>query len=69
MTPFFLRDPRDLQDALQLIETLGDSAADAAQKKSNAGRDIGNVSSFCRWRQIGRLIDFLDGDCRVGTLH
>jgi hypothetical protein len=69
MVPFFLRDPRDVQDAVQLIETLGDSAASAARARSDAGRDIGNVASFCRWRQIGRLIEFLEHDRFVGTLH
>lgn len=69
MLPFYLRDTRDLTDALDLIEATGDAARQMADAHGDRGRDIGNVVVYCRWRQIGRLIAFLSEDGSASTLH
>lgn len=70
MTNFYLPDAAALRDAEQLIASLGGDAENEANARAARSRDIGNHIAFCRWRQIGRLIAFLeDGAAATPTLH
>lgn len=55
-------------EAAELIERFGGFAADEAAARASRSRDLGNVVHYCRWRQIQRLIEFLEtgpGDASV----
>lgn len=58
-----------LSDAVDLIARFGDDAGFEAAERAEAGRDVGNVQTFCRWRQIERLIVLCSVDHAVGTVH
>jgi hypothetical protein len=58
-----------LADAAGLMETYGDDAGFEAAARAHASRDAGNVSRFCHWRQIERVIATLASDKVVGTVH
>ncbi len=62
MTSFYLPDAAALRDAEQLIASLGGDAENEANARAARSRDIGHHIAFCRWRQIGRLIAFLEDD-------
>ena len=51
------------------METYGDDAGFEAAARAHASRDAGNVSRFCHWRQIERVIATLASDEVVGTVH
>lgn len=53
--------------ALALVEQHGDSAVFHAAANAEESRARGNVPSFCRWRQIERLIAAMQFG--GGTLH
>ena len=58
-----------LADAAELVERFGDQAALAAATRAQTSRDAGNVTGFCHWRQIERVIASLScGEVR-GTVH
>ena len=65
----YLADRTSLDDATLLIAEHGDDAAFAAAARADRGRDIGNYLTFCRWRQIERLVVLLSADAAVGTVH
>jgi hypothetical protein len=56
----FVPDRATALDALRLIDDHGDLAALAAKAEADRSRNAGNIVSFCRWRQIGRLIAALE---------
>lgn len=58
-----------LADAARLIERYGDEAEVEAASRAHASRDAGNVSRFCHWRQIERMIVSLTSGDRLGSLH
>lgn len=58
-----------LADASGLMETYGDDAGFEAAARAHASRDAGNVTRFCHWRQIERVIATLASDEVVGTVH
>lgn len=55
----FIADREAALDAARLIEDHGECASDVAAANAGLFRDRGNAVSFCRWRQIERLIDIL----------
>lgn len=57
------------REAAELIERFGDFAADEAAARASRSRELGNVVHYCRWRQIQRLIEFLDHGGGEATLH
>ena len=67
--PVFLIDRGAAEEATALIAAHGDAAVMAAALRANSSRDKGNVAHFCRWRQIERFIDRLNGDRGQATLH
>lgn len=68
--PPYLADRQDVADAAALIARHGTAAA-AREAAARAGRsrDLGNHIHFCRWRQIGRLIAWLDETPAERTVH
>ena len=64
-----ISDAAAVQDAAELIDRFGEFAADEAAARARSSRDVGNVIHYCRWRQIQRLIEYLDADNIEATLH
>ncbi|MCA1748642.1 MAG: hypothetical protein LC634_03625 [Sphingomonadales bacterium] len=60
--PFVFVDRTDAEAAVALIVDLGDAAGIEAARRAARSRDVGNVIHFCRWRQIGRLVELLSGE-------
>lgn len=56
-------------EAAELIARFGDFAADEAAARACRSREVGNVVHYCRWRQIQRLIEFLDAGGPEATVH
>lgn len=67
--PPCLVDPTEVTAANELIVRYGVHAAQEAAQRAERSRDIGNHLHFCRWRQVGRLIDFLAAGRVGGTVH
>lgn len=65
----YLADATAVMDADHLIATFGHSAGLEAAARASRSRDIGNHIHFCRWRQVGRLIELLEAREAVGTVH
>ena len=58
-----------LADAAELIDRFGDDAGFEAAARADLSRDAGNVTRFCHWRQIERVIATLSCDEVLGTIH
>lgn len=58
-----------LADAADLIERYGELALVEAAARADRSRDDGNVTRFCHWRQIERVIAALSSDEVRGTVH
>jgi len=58
-----------LADAAELLERFGDEAGGEAAARAATSRDAGNVTRFCHWRQIQRVIATLRTDEVHGTVH
>ncbi|MEO7240569.1 MAG: hypothetical protein ABIW16_04145 [Sphingomicrobium sp.] len=58
-----------LADAAELIDRFGDDAGFEAAARADSSRDAGNVTRFCHWRQIERVIATLSCDEVRGTVH
>ena len=56
-------------EAAELIDRFGGFAADEAAARASHSRNLGNVTHYCRWRQIQRLIELLVSDADGATLH
>lgn len=69
ITPLYLSDRAQVAEANQLIVRFGVHAGDEAALRAAQSRDVGNHIHFCRWRQIGRLIDLLATGRATGTIH
>ena len=60
---------RPLHDAAHLRMLFGALAADEAAARADRSRALGNHVHFCRWREVGRLLDLLDTREVAGTVH
>lgn len=69
MQPLFISGRPALSDAAELIDLFGDNAALEAAARAEASRDKGNVSRFCHWRQIERVIVTLSSEDVLGSVH
>lgn len=58
-----------LADAEMLIRAFGDAAEDEAATRADRSRDVGNHLHFCHWRQIERLLGWLNTERAIGTIH
>jgi hypothetical protein len=69
MHTVFIADRLALEDASELIRCFGSDAVSEAAARAASSRNAGNVSRFCHWRQIERVIVSLSTwDC-TGTVH
>jgi len=55
--------------AQELLALFGSLAPYEAKARANESRDIGNVSHYCRWRVVERLISMLTDEDEDATLH
>jgi hypothetical protein len=69
MTDLFLTDAAQITDAAQLIASFGNRAGDEAAARADRSAFLGNHIHYCRWRQVGRLIDLMTETKASGTLH
>lgn len=69
MTPPFIHGREALADATDLIERYGEHAGFEAAARAERSRDEGNVTRFCHWRHIQRVISTLRSDEVNGTVH
>jgi hypothetical protein len=58
-----------LADASDLIERFGHDAGSEAAARAACSRDDGNLSLFCHWRQIERVIATLNSGEVHGSVH
>ncbi len=68
-TRFYLDDRDAVADATELEAEFGAMAAAEASARANSSRDKGNVIHFCRWRQIERLVEWMEDAEASETLH
>ena len=59
----------ELADAAELLDQFGPDARLEAAARADLSRDEGNVTRFCHWRQIERVIATLSSDEARGTVH
>lgn len=65
----YLTDVSEVALANELIALYGDGAFEEAALRADHSRNIGNHLHFCRWRQIGRLIDLMADQQVTGPVH
>ncbi|WP_299323577.1 hypothetical protein [Parasphingopyxis sp.] len=66
---FYLEDRQAVFDAADLIAEFGAHAGMEAAARASRSREKGNVVHFCRWRQIERLVDWMDSAENEATRH
>jgi hypothetical protein len=67
-TPY-VHDRHHLDAATALMESHGNAARAEAKARANLSRDRGNVITFCKWRQIERLISALEPGLVTPSVH
>lgn len=65
----FVADHASALDALALLTDFGPRATGEAGARAERSRDRGNVVSFCRWRQIERLLAVMHNGAVASTHH
>ena len=66
---FYITDLDMVESASEMIARFGEDAGIEAAVRADRYRDIGNAVSFCRWRQIERVISVLTAEQAIGTIH
>ncbi|HYW16537.1 MAG TPA: hypothetical protein VE891_10360 [Allosphingosinicella sp.] len=61
--------PAAFTEAAQLIERFGEYAASEAALRAGKSRDLGNFVHFCRWREVGRMIELMRDEAVTGPVH
>ena len=69
MDSLFITGRTALADAAELLERYGSGAGSEAATRAAGSRDAGNVTRFCHWRQIQRVIAALSSEQAAGTVH
>jgi hypothetical protein len=67
--PPFLAGNGAVDDALALVSEFGSEAALAAQLRAASARARDNAAHFCRWREVERLIGWMQTGGTCGLLH
>jgi hypothetical protein len=65
----FVASARDALVAHDLLMQFGEGAAGQAAVLANDARRVGNHIAFCRWRQVERLVRWLEVEAAPGTVH
>ena len=61
--------PAAFTEAAQLIERFGQYAGSEAALRADRSRDLGNLVHFCRWREVGRMIELMRDEAVSGPVH
>ena len=61
--------PAAFTEAAQLIERFGEYAGSEAALRADRSRDLGNFVHFCRWREVGRMIELIRDEAVTGPVH
>jgi hypothetical protein len=61
--------PAAFTEAAQLIERFGRYAGSEAALRADRSRDLGNLVHFCRWREVGRMIELMRDEAVSGPVH
>lgn len=61
--------PAAFTEAAQLIERFGEYAGSEAALRAGRSRDLGNFVHFCRWREVGRMIELMRDEAVTGPVH
>jgi len=61
--------PAAFAEAAQLIERFGVHAELEAASRADRSRDLGNFIHFCRWREVGRMIELIRDEAVTGPVH
>jgi hypothetical protein len=61
--------PAAFTEAAQLIERFGVYAGAEAASRADRSRDLGNFIHFCRWREVGRMIELIHDEAVTGPVH
>lgn len=69
MEALFISNRAALADASDLLDRFGDDAGYEAAIRAERSRDAGNLTRFCHWRQIERVIATLSSAEMGGTVH
>jgi hypothetical protein len=69
MQQIFISSRLALADASDLLARFGVDAVAEAAARARSSRNDGNVSGFCHWRQIERVIAALADESACGSVH
>ena len=61
--------PAAFTEAAKLIERFGEYAGSEAALRADRSRDLGNFVHFCRWREVGRMIELIRDEAVTGPVH
>lgn len=67
-TPFILG-RKAVDDATSLMADFGQAAVEEAASRAAQSRASMNISRYCHWRQVERLVATLNDHGAVGTIH
>jgi hypothetical protein len=62
-------EPASFAEAARLIDRFGDYAGSEAALRADRSRDLGNFVHFCRWREVGRMIELIRDEAVTGPVH
>lgn len=65
----FILGRKALNDASLLMADFGHGAVDEAAARAEKSRAVQNISNYCHWRQVERLVVSLSNHESAGTLH
>ncbi len=65
----FLHGRRTAADAAALVREFGEDAMLAASMRAMQSRARDNARDYCHWREVERLLNWLDGDAAPATRH
>jgi len=63
-----IHDRASVEEATLLIAAFGEDAVIEAATRADKFRDAGDLTLFCRWRQIERAVQLLQLEDVVGEL-
>lgn len=64
-----IHDRTSVDEATSLIAHFGEDAVIEAATRADAFRNAGNLSLFCRWREVERAVQLLQLEDVIGELH
>ena len=64
-----LPDLGHVADVAEPIARFGAEGGLEVATRASRSRDIGNHLHFCRWPQVGRLVEVIASPAALGTVH